>query len=286
MVVHLVRIAAITISIIVCTFLPFLPGRYDGFAVTLSAIAQLFGIAGLLLVPIGVLWLIYELRKRALIHGTLSRKDKGYYFAIASVGALSILASVVSIFAFASSFSLGFITLALWIYGVSRIVPRLKLLKNAEVGVFTPTPLYLIFVPIVVALFQFALVGPATEFSRNYAIKKSAELINDIEEYHRANGRYPKSLLSLWEDYDPSVIGIERFHYELHGDAYNLFFEQFRLHPLGTREIVMYSKLDEHFIAAHNMDRLTWIGEELEARQGYYAVYDASRPHWKYFWFD
>jgi hypothetical protein len=140
-------------------------------------------------------------------------------------------------------------------------------------------------VPTVVALFQFFLIGPATEFSRNYAIKKSGELINDIEEYHRVNGRYPTSLLSVWPDYKPSVIGIEQFHYEPNGNAYNLFFEQVAS-SWGTREFVMYNKLDEHVMTSHAMDLLQFTPDRLDARRGFYAVHDASSPHWKYFWFD
>ena len=66
MTVHLVRMGGITMLLVVCMFYPFLPGKYDGLAVTLSTMAQLFGTAGLLLVPIGVLWVVYEARKRAL----------------------------------------------------------------------------------------------------------------------------------------------------------------------------------------------------------------------------
>lgn len=263
--------------ILVCTFQPFLPGPYDGLAVTLSGMAQLLGVAGLILFPIGALWLVYEYRKR---------KDKGYYFAIASTIALSIIVVVVSMGTFANiGFSLGIIVLAFWAYGVSRIVPKLKLLKNAEGGTFNPTPLYLVFIPIVVFLFQFTLVGPATEFSRNYTITKSAELIDHIEEYRNVNGHYPKSLLAEWHDYEPSVIGIKQYYYEPNGDAYNLFFEQFTSR-LGTREFVMYNKLNEHAMIAHDSDILRWTPEELRARRGWYAVHDASRPHWKYFWFD
>jgi len=42
--------------------LPFLPGQYDSLAVPLSMMAQLFGIVGLLLVPLGVVWIAYEYR--------------------------------------------------------------------------------------------------------------------------------------------------------------------------------------------------------------------------------
>ncbi len=64
MIAHLARIGALTILSIVCMFLPFLPGNYDGLAVTLSFMAQLLGIVGLLLVPIGALWLIDEVTRR------------------------------------------------------------------------------------------------------------------------------------------------------------------------------------------------------------------------------
>ncbi len=287
MILHLVRIGGITMLIVSCTFYPFLPGEYDGLAVALSAMAQTFGIVGLLFVPIGVLWLVYELRKRVRRKRNLPAKARGYYFALASVIISSVVAVAVSLGAFTSiSLALGFGTLALWAYIVWKLIPKLKLLKNANAGNFNPAPLYLIFIPVAVLLFQVTLAASATEFSRNYAIAKSAELINGIEEYYNANGHYPKSLLAVNKDYKPSVIGIEQFHYEPHGDAYNLFFEQFRFHPLGTREIVMYNKLDEHFIASHDMDILTWTPEELNARRGYYAVHDASIPHWKYFWFD
>jgi len=288
MVSHIVRMGAVTILLIACIFLPFLPGSYDGLAVTLSGMSQLFGIAGLMLVPIGALWLIYEYRKRAAKSRKLSNKDKGYHFAIASVVASSIVAAIVSIGAFVNlGLSFGFVTLGLWTYSVLRIVPRVKLLKNAEIGNFNPAPLYLICVPSVVVLFQLMLIVPATEFSRNYAIMKSAKLINDIEEYHNANGHYPRSLASVWKDYKPSVIGIKEFHYEPNGNAYNVFFEQpASFFEFGTREIVMYNKLDEHVMISHDSDILVWPPEELSARRGYYAVHDASSPHWKYFWFD
>jgi hypothetical protein len=92
-------------------------------------------------------------------------------------------------------------------------------------------------------------------------------------------------LLALWNDYKLGVIGVERYHYEPNGDAYNLFFE----HPsvrLGTREIVMYNRLDQHEMTSHDMDLLTRTRTELSLRRGYYAVNNHARPHWKYFWFD
>ena len=58
------------------------------------------------------------------------------------------------------------------------------------------------------------------------------------------------SLLALWPDYKPSVIGIKQYHYEPNGEAYNVYFEQLS-NRFGTREIVMYNKLDQHAFASH-----------------------------------
>ncbi|HEX5885823.1 MAG TPA: hypothetical protein VFY67_14875, partial [Pyrinomonadaceae bacterium] len=43
--------------VLLCTLLPFLPGSYDNLAVALSEMAHMFGVVGLLLVPVGLIWL-------------------------------------------------------------------------------------------------------------------------------------------------------------------------------------------------------------------------------------
>ena len=288
MTLHLVRMGGLIMFVVLCTFYPFLPGEYDRLAVPLSAMAQAFGMVGLLLVPVGVSWLTYELRKRARRKRNLPTKARGYYFALASVVASSIVAIAVSLGAFVGiSLSLGFLTLALWFYIVLRLRPRLKLLKKAEAEDFNPAPLYLVFIPSVVFILQITLAAPAREFSRNRAIAQSAELIGDIEGYRAAHGRYPSFLQAVNKDYHPSVVGIEQFHYAPNGDAYNLFFEQPAfLFDFGVREFVVYNSLDEHVMMSHAAWILTGASEELEARQGWHTVNDASSPHWKYFWFD
>ncbi len=262
------------------SFLPFLPGGYDGLAVTLSAMAQMFGVVSLLQVPIGALWLIYEFRQRG------SKPAGTYYFALAALVAASLVAMVVALGAFATlGLSLGLLTLALWIYVVTRLAPRVKRLKMTARDSFHPAPLYLVCIPVVVALVQWTLIPQAVAFSRNYAIRQSTTLINDIEGYRQANGRYPASLAALHPDYKPGVIGIDQYHYEPYGDAYNLYFEQSAV-AFGTQEIVMYNKLDEHHFPSHAMDILRWTPEQLRSRKAYYALHDAGIPHWKYFWFD
>jgi hypothetical protein len=124
----------------------------------------------------------------------------------------------------------------------------------------------------------------AIESSRNRAIRNSAEMVAHIEQYRAAHGRYPVSLLAVWGDYKPGLIGIKEYLYEPSGDAYNLVFEQIAL-AFGTREFVVYNPRDEQVMTSHANDLLQRT-HELAWRRGYYAVNDAPYPHWKYFWFD
>lgn len=288
MTLHVVRIGALVMLPVFVTFYPFLPGVYDAVAVPLSAMAQAFGAVGLLFVPVGLAWLIYELRKRRRRNGNLPAKPRGFYFALASVVVSLIVAIAISLGAFVSgSFSLVFLTLALWVYVAWRLRPGLQFLKKAEGASFNPAPLYLILVPAIVFVLQLTFAPHATRYSRNRAIAESAELIQAIEKYRAAHGSYPAFLQAVNKDYHPSVVGIDQFHYAPNGDAYNLFFEQPTfLMDFGLREIVMYNKRDEHVMASHVAWILEGAPESLSVRQGWNAAHAASTPHWKYFWFD
>jgi hypothetical protein len=273
---HLVRIGALTLLILACLFLPYLPGGYDSFAVTLSTMTQMFGYAGLLLVPVAAIWLVYEAR---------TRKGKGFFFAIAAIAVATLVVAIVVVGAFMTQgISLVLVAFAFWIYFVTRMVPTLKQLRTG-LGRFNPAPLYLVVVPGVVSIVQFSLLGAATDFSRNRAIEASAPLIADIEKYRDANGRYPASLLALHQDYKTEMIGVERFFYEPNGEGYNLFFEQ-TSNQLGARELVVYNPRDEHLVVVHDSDILLWTPEQLRSRRTYNFVHDSGVPHWKYFWFD
>ena len=279
MIANLLRITSATAGTIVCTVLPFLPGRYDSLSVSVSLATQVLGKVGLLLVPVGALWLAFEYRRPS--------RRKRYVFATTALIASAVVWALVSIFAITESLAFGLGMFALGIYVVMRLLPRLRELRRATPATASPIPVYLIIVPVGVTLMQLALADPITKHSRSRAIRHSAQMIADIEAYRAANGRYPPSLLSVWPDYKPSVIGIKEYRYEPSGDAYNVLFEQptFRF---GTREMVMYNPSDKQAIASHAMDVLQLTPEQLELdrRRGYNEVHDAGHPHWRYFWFD
>lgn len=258
--------AATTAAVILlCTLLPFLPGAYDPLALPLSMMARFGAIAALLLVPVGV-------------------TAKYRSFAATTIVVATLVWLFVSLLAFMNSTALGVLTAAVGLLVVARVIRRWRQRSGGGVP-SRPIVLYFVVLPIAVVAVQWALVPRAVEFSRNRAIRNCDQLIADIEQYRTTNRRYPLSLQALWPDYKPSVMGIEKYHYEPSGESYNVFFENPAL-SFGTREIVMYNPRDEQQFTSHPMDLLQYPLERLNRARGYYAVRDAAHPHWKYFWFD
>lgn len=273
------RIGAVTASIILLTLFPFLPGRYDSVAVPVSLMCQLFGKLGLLLVPVGIVWVAAEYWS---LHA-----GKRFAFGMTALITSSFLWILVSMAAMTESLMLGTAALVAGIWIVWRLFRRLKLLRSTTPIVISPVSAYLLIVPVAVALIQFALAERIAEFTRSRAIRNSEPLIADIERYRAANGRYPTSVVSVNLDYSPRVIGIKEYRYELNGEGYNVLFEQPTLR-LGTREIVMYNPRGEHVMTSHAMDILQLTPEQLalDRTRGHNAVHDAAERNWKYFWFD
>jgi hypothetical protein len=275
---YLLRSLAATALIVLCALLPFLPGRYDSLAGPLSGMARVLGMGTLLLVPIGTLW-VASWRWRRLAGGHLA-------FLGSTLAVSWLVWSIVSLYGAGSGgISLGILAFVSGNAVLLRVARRAAPLARTGALPACAVVSYLIVTPLAAALLQFVLVRPAIDYSRNRAIRNSEQLIADIERYRIAHGRYPASLLALWPDYSPSVIGIERYQYEPSGDAYNLAFEQ-PAYSLDTREIVMYNPRGEHVMTSHTIDLLRWTAADLDRRRGHYAVHDLPHASWKYFWFD
>lgn len=275
---HSFGITAAIAFVVACTILPFLPGRYDTLAVPLSIMAQVSGIIGLALAPVGALWMTSE-------HSSRLRPMR-YPFAITALIAVSVFCVLLSFVALTESLILAAITLGIGALAALKLFGRVRSMRAVRSGP-SVIPAYLIVVPIAVFLSQRSLAESVSEFSRSRGIDNSAALIADIEAHRVANGRYPLSTISVHPDYKPSIIGVREYRYEPSGDSYNVLFElpTFRL---GTQEIVMYNPRDAQAIASHALDvlQLTPAQLALDRTRGHYAVRDAGRPHWKYFLFD
>ena len=105
-----------------------------------------------------------------------------------------------------------FVLLGEWPSSLTRLIPLLRAMRHSERDRFNPTPLYLVMIPLAALVFQIAAAAPLTAGSLARAIASSAEMIADIEAYREAQGRYPNSLLGVWKDYYPRVVGVERYY--------------------------------------------------------------------------
>lgn len=269
-------IILLTIAIIVTgIFLPYIHGDYDNFSVRLSYIFQ-FGIfTSLLLVPTGLIWLI--------LNFTIGRNNTTVKYphnlkkVVWAIIIIIVLAAALGAFASNSRFS------AIAILGISVFLFIIRKKINLQPIPNNIVPYYLIFIPLIVVIIRLTYFEKTKNYTTNFVIKQSEQLIQDIEAYKKNNGYYPVSIQSTIEDYHTSVSGIQRFHYEPTKNAYNLYFVQVS-NMLGTEEIVMYNKMDEHEMTVHNQDLLRIAPENI--LRGYHKVENLPQQHWKIFYFD
>ena len=263
---------ALWIALLVCAMLlPFLPGRHDPLALSLSAMATGVAFGGLLLVPIGVAWLIfgrgYALAKLALVVATLVAAGSG--LATAALGSMAA----------------GVVMLAAWVTWLVHLWRRVGAARKAGVVLARAVPIGLIVVPLAAMAVRMALAGSVAAWSRDRVIVNAAEIISDIDGFRERTGAYPVAIGSVWPDYHPGIIGVERFRYEPNVSAYNLYFE----HPstnLAVREIVMYNPRGEQDISSHAFDLLRLSPEEIRRQRGSFASYDLPQAGWRRFLFD
>jgi hypothetical protein len=274
LVTHLGLIAGLAGLIVLCIAYPFLAGEFDLLAVPLSTMAQVFGVVGLPLVPVGLLWLWMP--------------RHGFVFAILSLAAGTFAALVLALFAtLGVGKAFGVLMLAVWVLALVRLVPRVTRARHAAAVSFNPAPLYLVILPAVAFLAQLALAAPATTASRARAIANARAFIDGIEAFHATHGRYPVTLQAQHKDYNPDVIGVALYVYAPNGDGYDLAFEQprFLLDRFGTREWVVYNPRGRHRMYSHTAWRLNPAGEA-GSGQGWYASGETGYRGWRYFWFD
>ncbi|MFZ4826782.1 MAG: hypothetical protein ACOYLB_05455 [Phototrophicaceae bacterium] len=286
---HSASIVILSATLILGMVYPYLEGQYDPLSVGLSTLIQVFAVLAVVWMPIGVLWSLAELRWAMRRKRALPVQTSAFLFGWVTVvlgSLIAILLAVLANFVLGKALALGIILA--WGWGVWRVFPRLQALLHNPATQFNPFALGMC--ALIVSLWVVQTIGaqPLTQFSRARAIAQSSELIRDIEAYHLLNGSYPLSLLAVYADYETGVVGIPRYHYAPHGDAYMLFFEQprFVLDDLGVREMVVYHPQDQHTMISHASWILLLPPSQLNRSQGWFASEDSPTAHWKYFWFD
>ena len=270
----MIRAAGVTVALLGLAFLPFLPGTYDPLAVTVSAAATATAFGGLILLPLGAVWVLasrsrqYALARLAIVVGTL-------------VGAAVVLATAAG----DGSVSAAAVMLIAAVVCALRLWRHTRSAQAKGADLPRAVPWSLIAVPPVVVLGFLTLAQPIEAWSRSRVVRHAGSMIADIERYHVRRGEYPMALSSLHPDYPTGAMGVDRFRYERSGQAYNLYFE----HPsttFGVQEIVMYNPQGGQDISSHVIDLLELAPEDIRRQRGHFAAEDLPQPGWRRFLFD
>ncbi len=276
---HAISIAVLLIVMLLLMFLPFVPGKYDRLAVSLSYMTQVFSYSALLFFPLGLWWLFIGLTGKSAKFGLIQKLS----LMMAGVVGISMALAV----AVQDNYLLGVFIIITISYFIVKGYRNVNV-NSATVQTSTiPISLYMTIIPVVLFVTRSIFIARAAEYSRKLAIENSATIIQDIENYYQWENQYPVSLQALHgdSDYPTGVIGIQQYFYERNGNAYNIYFEHMST-KFDMEEVVMFNKFDEHQFAAHTKDILEFTGEELALRRGDRRKFKLPAPHWVYFEFD
>jgi hypothetical protein len=201
-----------------------------------------------------------------------------------TLGTCVVIALVMTLVAFTSGGLMAAGTAAIAGLLTIRLMRRLRLDQSGS-PIPRMVPAMLVASPLAVLAVQSAFVEPLSSSARNRVIANSVPLITEIERYRERNGAYPASLFSLYGDFKPATVGVQRYYYEPSGDAYNLIFEE-PSPPFGTRRFVVYNPRDKQRLTVHENDRLRLDDAGLDAdNAGYTIAEPLSQLHWKAFLF-
>lgn len=272
---HIFAVVSIILLLTVLMLYPFFPGDYESIAVSLSIIIQSAGLLGLLLSIIGICWWL------------MPRYRNSWALASFIIGiAISLIILLIAIMSVGYTFA--FLILVVLAGFLLFLYQQMKRLRQEEPGGFNAAVLYLVFIAPALVLLQLLFTGSLTDSSRRRAMQNAGDMIRNLEIYKKQHGSYPVTLQAQWKDFDPYVVGVEKYHYSPQGISYNLQFEQprFLLDDFGTREWVVYNPRDEHSSYSHASWHFLLSPQQVMRNQGWYATGNTGYAHWKYFLFD
>lgn len=252
--------------------LPYLPGNFDTVAATFSFVVRVAAYVSLPMIPVGLAWMVSPR------HSRLWRR---LALVLAGVVAFVIAITAVSVNALSIGVMLGVGAMILLRTAYRRARADLDQVGQER----SPIPFYLVSVPLILVTFQATALPRAAAWSRDRAIQHSASLIGEIESFRQRRGHYPVSLQALNRDVPTGVVGIERFHYEPNGEAYNVFFVRPHI-ELDAKEVVLFNPRDEHRFTSHELDILQYDAEQLDLRRGDRRGTRLAHPHWTSILFD
>jgi hypothetical protein len=287
------RILAVVGLLVAGMVYPFLPGEHDRVAVPVSLMIQAAAAPAGLLVPLGLVWLVVNRRRRLGDPAASQRWHAAFAWTALMVTTLAVVLAAALVATGERARLIGLVTLVAWGLVVRRWVGAIRGRGTGGASAGLPAtrwvaPAYCLIVPAAVLLAQLPLAKPLTNASRARAMAASAEVLDGLERYRAANGGYPEALEALHPDYSARVVGVDGYRYARRGESYDLSFEQprFLLDDIGAREIVVYNPRDEQLVLSHAAWVLAFSPAQLAANQGWYSARELGVPHWRSFLFD
>ena len=263
---------------------PFFPGPSNPIVVGLSSVSLTLGFFGLLLIPVGAIWVIAEwLKLRQSKDQPVNWKPSFYLAIIATMIATSIALIYVPFLWVFDGVAAAIAAAVLIGLGLYKVIRSIKKLRTSPQTSFNPIPLYLIILPLIAFTTNKVLTGPMSVYSRNIAIQKSQALIDAIELYKVNEGEYPPSLENLQGKYlhklpKPAIMGIKKYQYNKINDQFTLSFSQWK-DGASLEEIVIFDKnpglKNDYAHYDYKIDRYRV--------KGAFASYDTGVPHWRYY---
>jgi|GEM_PF-74210 len=282
--INLVLINSLLVLLIIA---PFLPGPAIKPLIGLSMFGQATGLIGLLLVPVALVWIVYEIRKTKLANGKTLNWRIPYWLSVVS---LLIVALALTFLTIAISFQEGvisaiivFLVFVAVLISAVRGISRLKIKGERK---FNTTPVYLLTIPVIAFLTNLFVVKPLSNYSMNVAIQRSHELITSIESYKLKEGKYPESIDDLKGVYfknvpGPRIMGITKFRYNKIDENYSLSFSQWL--EWGSLEVIVL--YDKNNLRNNLKGRYAeWdYSFDLCRTKGAFASYDTKFENWRYY---
>ena len=173
--------------------------------------------------------------------------------------------------------------------GLVLIIKQIRKLKNANERKFSSIPVYLVTIPLIAFLTFKFMMDPVSNFSRNFAIKRSEALIASIEAHKARTGQYPESIQDLYSHSmnkipRPFIMGIDDFRYNKINDSYSLSFSQW-LDVGSLEEIVLYDKNNLKNNLTGEFAKYNYSFDLCRVK-GAFASHDTRYDYWRYYHVD
>ena len=171
--------------------------------------------------------------------------------------------------------------------GLVWIIKQIRKLKDGNERKFSSVPVFLVTIPLIAFLTFKFLMEPVSNFSRDFAIKRSAALIASIEDHKSRTGQYPASIQDLYPAKKmpkPFIMGIDKFRYNKINDQYSISFSQWL--DLGSlEEIVLYDKNDLKNNLKGEFAKYNYQFDLCRVK-GAFASHDTKYNNWRYYLVD